>query len=261
MLKSFKAVLLVSLFLLILGFGAVEAAIHHTVQRGETVWRISQQYGSTVAAIGNVNNLSNTNLINVGQVLEIPGKHRVAAGETLWRISQNYGSTVAAIAGASGITNTALIHPGQILTIPGEGSTSVPAPSQPAQPAPGMSLSIAEMDLLARLVRAEAGGEIYSGQVAVAASVLNRVKDSRYPNSVSGVIYQVSGGYYQYCPVENGAINIPAGETARQAVRDAVNGSDPSLGATGFYNPRKTTNQWVRSQPVTTVIGNHVFFR
>lgn len=261
MLKSLKAVLLVSLCLLILGSGAVEAAINHTVQRGETVWRISQQYGSTVAAIGNANNLSNTNLIQVGQILIIPGKHRVAAGETLWRISQNHGSTVAAIAGASGITNTAFIYPGQILTIPGEGSTSTPAPSQPAQPAPKTSLSNAEMDLLARLVRAEAGGEIYLGQVAVAATVLNRVKDSRYPNSVSGVIYQVSGGYYQYCPVENGTINIPAGETAGRAVRDAVNGSDPSLGATGFYNPQKTTNQWVRSQPVTTVIGNHIFFR
>ena len=258
MVKSLKTVLLLSLCLLIFGSGAVEAAIQHTVQRGETVWRISQQYGSTVAAIGHANNLSNTSLIHVGQKLVIPNKHRVAAGETLWRVSQNYGSTVAAIAGASGVTNTTLIYPGQILTIPGEGSTSTPAPSQPA---PKTSLSNAEMDLLARLVRAEAGGEIYKGQVAVAATVLNRVKDSRYPNSVSAVIYQVSGGYYQYCPVENGAINIAAGVTATQAVRDALNGSDPSLGATGFYNPQKTTNQSVRSQPVTTVIGNHVFFR
>jgi N-acetylmuramoyl-L-alanine amidase len=260
-LKSGKAVLLISLCLLILGSGVVEAAIHHTVQRGETVWRISQQYGSTVAAVGKANNLSNTSLIHVGQVLIIPGKHRVAAGETLWRISQKYGSTVAAIAGASGISNAALIYPGQILTIPGEGSTSIPTASQPSQPGPGTSLSSADMDLFARLVYSESNGEPYVGQVAVAASVLNRVKDPRFPGNVRSVILQVVNGYYQYSPVLDGRINLPANQAAYNAVRDALNGWDPSLGATGFYNPRKTTNQWVRNQPVTTVIGNHVFFR
>jgi len=253
--RSLKTILLLSLCLVLLGSAAAEAAINHTVQRGETVWLISQQYGSSVAAISKANNLANASLIYPGQVLVIPNKHRVAPGETLWLISQRYGSTVAAIAGASGVTNTALIYPGQILTIPGEGS-SAPAPSSPI-----INISAAERDLLARLVRAEAGGEPYLGQVAVAATVLNRVKDPRYPNTVSGVIYQISGGYYQYCPVQNGTINLPATQTAINATNDALNGYDPSLGATGFYNPSKTTNQWVRSQPVTTVIGNHIFFR
>ena len=258
MLRSLKTILLISLCLVLLGSAAAEAAINHTVQRGETVWLIAQQYGSSVAAISKANNLANASLIYPGQLLVIPNKHRVAPGETLWLISQRYGSTVAAIAGASGVTNTALIYPGQILTIPGEGSS---APTQPVPQAPVINLSAAERDLLARLVRAEAGGEPYLGQVAVAATVLNRVKDPRYPNTVSGVIYQVSGGYYQYCPVQNGTINLPAGQTAINATNDALSGFDPSLGATGFYNPAKTTNQWVRSQPVTTVIGNHIFFR
>lgn len=121
--------------------------------------------------------------------------------------------------------------------------------------------SSSDLDLLARLVRAESGGESYLGQVAVAASVLNRVKSSQYPNTLRGVVYQVSGGYIQYCPVRNGTINQPATASARRAAEEAVNGRDPSNGATGFYNPRFTSNAWVRSRPVTTVIGNHVFFR
>jgi N-acetylmuramoyl-L-alanine amidase len=118
-----------------------------------------------------------------------------------------------------------------------------------------------EIDLFARLVHAEAVGESYEGQVAVAASVLNRLRSSRYPNTISAVIYQISGGKYQYSPVLDGRINRPAGSSARKAVEDAINGWDPSYGASGFYNPRKTSNQWVRKQPVTRAIGQHVFFR
>ncbi|UNC92738.1 cell wall hydrolase [Candidatus Contubernalis alkaliaceticus] len=121
--------------------------------------------------------------------------------------------------------------------------------------------SASDLDLLARLVRAEAGGESYLGQVAVAATVLNRVKSSQYPNTIRGVIYQVSGGYIQYCPVRNGTINQPANASTRRAVEEAINGSDPSKGALSFYNPRYTSNAWILSRPRTTVIGNHVFVR
>jgi N-acetylmuramoyl-L-alanine amidase len=71
----------------------------------------------------------------------------------------------------------------------------------------------------------------------------------------------VVNGHYQYSPVLDGRINLPANESARRAVQEALNGRDPSLGATGFFNPRKTNNQWVRSRPVTVTIGQHVFFR
>ncbi len=118
-----------------------------------------------------------------------------------------------------------------------------------------------EMDLFARIVHAEAEGEPFIGQVAVAASILNRIRSSRYPNTLQAVVYQAPGGFYQYSPVLDGRINRPAGDSARRAVAEALNGNDPTGGATGFYNPRKTRNQWVRRQPVTTIIGNHVFFR
>jgi N-acetylmuramoyl-L-alanine amidase len=162
---------------------------------------------------------------------------------------------VSAIAQASGLSNPDLISPGQLLIIPGSGGSPSPVSRGGTD-----GLSLADFDLFARLVYSEAAGEPYIGQVAVAASVLNRVRSPRYPNTVREVILQVYNGFVQYSPVLDGRINLPANESARQAVRDALRGADPSQGATGFYNPAKTDNQWVRRQPVTVVIGNHVFF-
>ena len=51
-----------------------------------------------------------------------------------------------------------------------------------------------DIQLMARAINGEARGEPYEGQVAVGAVILNRVKDSRFPNSISGVIYQ-SGAF------------------------------------------------------------------
>lgn len=117
-----------------------------------------------------------------------------------------------------------------------------------------------QLQELAQLVMAEAEGEPYKGKVAVAASVLNRVYDSRYPDTLHEVIFQVVDGHYQYSPVLDGRIYNTPTQDCWNAVHDALAGWDPSLGATGFYNPAKTSNQWVRQQPVTVRIGNHVFF-
>lgn len=259
MYKPLKTAFFIALAFLLLGSGTTKAALNHTVAPGETVWLISQKYGTSVTAIAGANSLANPALIHNGQKLVVPGKHMVVPGETVWLVSQNYGTTVAAIAEASNLACPDLIYPGQILTIPSDqkvgGDLTALATSR------GGSLSQADVDLFARLVHAESAGEPYTGQVAVAATVLNRVKDSRYPDTVRGVIMQVWAGYFQYSPVEDGRINLPAAATAYRAVQDALNGSDPSLGATGFYNPAKTTNQWVRIQPVTIAIGNHLFFR
>ncbi len=126
--------------------------------------------------------------------------------------------------------------------------------------------SASELDLFARLVHSEAKGEIYRGQVAVAATVLSRVLHPEYPNTLAGVINHVvvSEGrrYYQYEPVLNGAIKTPASQTAKNAVNDALVGWDPSLNATGFFAPAKVgANSWVWNRTTTITIGNHRFFR
>jgi spore germination cell wall hydrolase CwlJ-like protein len=124
--------------------------------------------------------------------------------------------------------------------------------------------SAAHLDLFARLVHAESRGEPYEGQVAVAASVLNRVQNRNYPNSLYGVITQRdSRGYAQYSPIDDGSINTPAGQSAKDAVSDALVGWDPSQGATGFFAPAKVPNKnnWVWKQVSIVQIGNHLFFR
>ena len=111
------------------------------------------------------------------------------------------------------------------------------------------------LNLLSRLVYGEARGEPYSGQVAVAAVVLNRVKSSSFPNTVSGVIYQ-SGAFDV---VSDGQINLTPNSTAKKAAQDAINGWDPSYGAIYYFNPSTATNKWIWSRPMTVTIGKHRF--
>lgn len=111
------------------------------------------------------------------------------------------------------------------------------------------------LNLLARLVYGEARGEPYTGQVAVAAVVLNRVKSSSFPNTISGVIYQ-SGAFDV---VRDGQINLTPNSTAIKAAQDALNGWDPSYGAIYYFNPATATNKWIWSRPMTVTIGRHRF--
>lgn len=109
--------------------------------------------------------------------------------------------------------------------------------------------------LLARLVYAEARGESYKGQVAVAAVVLNRVSSASFPNTVSGVIYQ-SGAFS--C-VSNGSINCTPDDSCIRAALDALNGWDPTGGCLYYYNAKTAADSWIFSRTVQTVIGNHSF--
>ena len=111
------------------------------------------------------------------------------------------------------------------------------------------------VNLLARVVYGEARGEPYTGQVAVAAVVLNRVKSSKFPNTISGVVYQ-SGAFDA---VSDGQINMTPDATAKKAAQDALNGWDPSYGAIYYFNPSTATNKWIWSRPMTVTIGKHRF--
>lgn len=114
-----------------------------------------------------------------------------------------------------------------------------------------------DLQLLARCVNGEARGESYTGQVAVAAVILNRVKHPSFPNTISGVIYQKGA----FTATVDGQINVPisADSSVYKACRDAMNGWDPTDGAIYYYNPQKTTNSWIYSREVVKVIGSHRF--
>ena len=115
--------------------------------------------------------------------------------------------------------------------------------------------SSSDITLLAKLIAAEARGESYTGQVAVGAVVLNRVRHPSFPNTVAGVIYQK--GAFSAVTDSNWGVSPTA--TSRKAAQDAINGWDPSGGAIYYYNPAKTTNAYMLSRPVIVTIGNHRF--
>jgi N-acetylmuramoyl-L-alanine amidase len=117
--------------------------------------------------------------------------------------------------------------------------------------------SNAETDLLllARVINGEARGEVYTGQVAVGAVILNRVKNPNFPNSLYGVVYEKGA----FDAVADGQVNLKPTDSSMKAAQDALNGWDPTNGAIYYWNPKTATNQWMLSMPVTTVIGNHAF--
>ena len=112
-----------------------------------------------------------------------------------------------------------------------------------------------DLQLLARIISAEARGEPYQGQVAVGAVVLNRVRHPSFPDTLSGVIYQTDA----FTAVSDGQFDQPVAESAYRAAQEAMNGSDPSGGALYYFNPATATSAWIWSRPLIVTIGNHRF--
>ena len=119
----------------------------------------------------------------------------------------------------------------------------------------GGSYSSSDSYLLAKCIYAEARGEPYTGQVAVGAVILNRVRSSKFPNSIAGVIYQP----YAFTCVSDGQINLTPDANAKKAAQDALNGWDPTGGCLYYYNPATATSSWIWSRTVMLSIGKHNF--
>ncbi|RDU35686.1 peptidoglycan-binding protein [Neobacillus piezotolerans] len=171
---------------------------------------------------------------------EAATNHQVKSGETYYKIAVNYGVPVKKLMSANNAKNSAL-NPGRNLVIPNS------------------TITAGEKDLMARLVRAEAVGEPYAGKVAVATVVLNRVASKDFPNTVKGVINQISNGYYAFSPVQNGQINKPADAESKRAVNEALAFQGQGNGSLFFFNPKTAVSKWVFSRETTIVIGNHRF--
>jgi N-acetylmuramoyl-L-alanine amidase len=85
------------------------------------------------------------------------------------------------------------------------------------------------------------------------------VKSADFPNTVRGVIYQISNGHYAFTPVANGEINKPADAESKRAVNEALAFMGKGNGSLFFYNPKTASSQWIFSREVTVTIGNHRF--
>ncbi|MBO7390351.1 MAG: spore cortex-lytic enzyme [Clostridia bacterium] len=129
------------------------------------------------------------------------------------------------------------------------------ASSSTATSSSGGNYSSGDSYLLAKCIYAEARGEPYTGQVAVGAVILNRVRSSKFPNTISGVIYQP----YAFTCVADGQINLTPDANAKKAAQDALNGWDPTNGCLYYYNPATATSSWIWSRTVMLSIGKHNF--
>lgn len=258
---------LMGFFVLVWAFIAPAAAqaATHTVSPGESLFTISRSYGVSLNTLMEANGIWDS-LIYPGQQLYIPengsgggSSYTVLAGDSLYQIGQKFGVGYQEIISANGLSSPD-IYPGMSLYIPTASGAAAGW-----QPAPQVSRggyfqrpNPAEVDLLARLITAEADAEPYEGKVAVGAVVLNRVASPDFPDSIPGVINQYEDGTYQFEPVMNGWIHRPASAEAIKAARDALNGWDPTNGAVYFF-ATYVENPWLWARPMSGIIGSVAF--
>lgn len=198
----------------------------------ETLSKVGSQ-GDEVRAI-------QTKLNELGYNLKVDGIYGSATKQAVIAFQKSKGLTADGIAGKNTLAALGI----QGSSSSGGGDTS-----------PIGSFSSNDISLLARIISAEARGEPYEGQVAVGAVILNRIEHPSFPNTLAGVIYQPGA----FSCLDDGGINAAVAESAYRAARDAINGNDPSGGAIYYYNPATSTNKWILSRPVITVIGRHRF--
>ncbi|OLO38045.1 N-acetylmuramoyl-L-alanine amidase [Alkalihalophilus pseudofirmus] len=188
--------------------------------------------------------------------------YSVEKGDTMTKIAVEHGLTLKELAKANPqIKNLDLIIVGQHINIKETETRISSEPKKERHDSNNSSLletnlSEEELDLLARIVRAEAQAEPFEGKVAVADVVLNRVESPQFPDTIKEVIYEPR----QFQPVANGQVNKPADEESIEAVEAALtdmrNISEDSL---FFYNPDIATSRWLDTRETTVVIGQHVF--
>lgn len=287
--NTIKSILLTTSLTIGISFsvsGDAYAATYKTVS-GDSLYKISRLFNTTVGNLMDDNNLRNYNL-SIGQELYVPCQiYSVQKGDTLYLISKKFNIELSNLRRANNIY-TNYIDIGQVLNIPKTIAAPAAQPAAPQNPAPAQtvaevsnpvvepakvveqtaavpaaaavtaSYTAEDLDILSRLIMAEAQGQPYEAQVAVGAVVMNRVESNLWPNTIKDVVYHYIGGYYQFTPVQTGWINNPANAQAIQAAKEALNGADPTNGAM-FYYDNTTTNQWILSKQVAFRSGAMVY--
>lgn len=171
----------------------------------------------------------------------VDGVYGPATVKAVKAFQKKNGLTVDGIAGKSTYAALGMNDSVKVLENDGSGASS--------------NYTSSDLYLLAKCIYAEARGESYTGQVAVGAVILNRVASSKFPNTISGVIYQKNA----FTAVSDGQINLSPDKTAMNAATDALNGWDPTYGCIYYYNPAVATSSWIFSRQTVTTIGKHVF--
>lgn len=237
----------------------------YTIQKNDTLVNIAVKYGTSIEELQYRNDLSG-DTIYPGQKLVVPDttvaagtaaqtgftSYTVVPGDTLSLIGQKFGLPYQAIMQANNL-NSWFLQAGQTLEIPTSAQASTTQTSRGGIDR-SLSCNDADLNLLARLINAEAGGEPFDAQVCVGAVVINRTRSGCFPTTISGVIYDKD----QFTPVLNGYINQMPTENAILAAKKALGGTDPTDGATYFYD-NSAQSSFLRSLPVAKVVGHMIF--
>jgi N-acetylmuramoyl-L-alanine amidase len=257
-----------------------------TVQRGETLSGIARKYQTTIQEIIQINEIRKPDLIKAGQKLWVvvpsvdkPAVEQKERESSLFYLNYVLASSIGVmskqmipsvqgdnsintvdifvndekenrvVAQHDKLSYTLLLEP--ITTAPIQVSEGTPSPPSRGQG----QYTKEDIELLARVIHAEARGEHFLGQVAVGAVVLNRLHDPRFPKTIHSVIYQQGA----FTAVIDKQIHLTPDEEAYRAAESAIAGEDPTGGAIYYYNPKTATDRWIKSRPVIKTIGNHTF--
>ncbi len=184
--------------------------------------------------------------------------YKVKAGDSLFKIARSFGTSVQILQANNKLAKKTMIYPGQNLIISKDRQAVKTTVTRGSNGRGVVPYTANEVELLARLITAEAGGESYQAQLAVGAVVVNRVQSPIFPNKITSVIYQVEDGHYQFTPVLNGFINKPATAQSLRAAKEALTGVDPTNGALYFF-VTGTPNRFLNAKPVSAKIDSITF--
>lgn len=271
-----KMKILITTLIILLSFQFATPSFAYTVQKGDTLTKIASDNNLSMTELAKLNpQIKDLNKIYAGETINIEEPKRTSPEEKVTTtLSSNYeiyvGQTIDTYEPSmiistelvttdenDGNTETVVTKAADVVSTeePAEGFIKVkPAATKIAAQTIGFTDD--EIDLLARLVRAEAQIEPFEGKVAVACVVLNRIENSQFPDTIESVIYEPR----QFQPVSNGEINKPADAESVAAVKAALTNQRNLVGdSLFFYNPTIATSRWLDSRPTTVTIGQHVF--
>ncbi len=254
-----KRILVITLSVLLLLF--VSMQVKHSLQTEQTFSNVEIKYGSKGEDVYELQGRLKYLGFYFGQV---DGEFGPKTQQSVKNFQYKFGMKVDGVAGSK--TKLKLWEATKAWTpdkTPRKqaGAAASPSPQAPQTSGSGLpasnhlGLSDQDLNLMANAVYGESRGEPYVGQIAVAAVILNRVKSSSFPNTVSGVIFQPGA----FTAVADGQIWLTPNETAKKAVQDALNGYDPSGGCLYYFNPETATSKWIWTRVQVKKIGKHIF--